>query len=266
MKQRIKTMMKNGRYLQISIGITAYFLTGLLCLMNCYASDNTKIERWGRYEITLKGPDTGNPYADVTLKATFSKGAEKVTVNGFYNGDGVYKIRFMPSKTGTWHYVTLSNVSALKNKTGSFQCVPAAGDNHGMVKVWDTYNFKYDDGKIFYPFGTTAYAWTHQGEELEQLTLKSLKNAPFNKIRMCVFPKYYSYVTNEPELYPYQKISSSKDNKGRVKFVWDFKKFNPAFFRHLEKRIDDLNTLGIQADVIIFHPYDKGHWGFDSMG
>jgi hypothetical protein len=266
MKLSINATGIKTRYVQRSIGVVAHFMVGLLCLMNCRAAEIPKIEQWDRYEITLKGPATGNPYTDVILKAAFSKGADKVTVNGFYDGDGLYKIRFMPAKTGVWNYVTFSNSSLLKNKHGSFQCVTAGGSNHGMVRVWNTYNFKYDDGKIFYPFGTTAYAWTHQGQELEQLTLKSLKNAPFNKVRMCVFPKYYTYITNEPELYPYQKISSLKGNDGRVKFIWDFKKFDPAFFRHLEKRIDDLKALGIQADVIIFHPYDKGHWGFDSMG
>ena len=37
------------------------------------------------------------------------------------------------------------------------------------------------------------------------------------------------------------------------------------FFQHLEKRIDQLNRLGIEADLILFHPYDKGRWGFDAM-
>ncbi|WP_343110340.1 DUF5060 domain-containing protein [Mucilaginibacter sp.] len=252
--------------MQAYIGIATYFLVSLACLMNCYAADTPKVERWGRYEITLKGPTSGNPYTDIALKATFSNGTDKITVNGFYDGDGIYQIRFMPTKIGMWTYVTSSNSALLKNKHGSVQCIASTGNNHGMVQVWNTYNFKYNDGMIFYPFGTTAYAWTHQSEQLEQMTLNSLKNAPFNKIRMCVFPKYYNYVTNEPELYPYEKISSTKEANASIKFVWNFKKFNPAFFRHLEKRIDDLNALGIQADVIIFHPYDKGHWGFDSMG
>ena len=26
-----------------------------------------------------------------------------------------------------------------------------------------------------------------------------------------------------------------------------------------------VRNLGIEADVILFHPYDKGHWGFDRM-
>src|ERR1051325_9848536 len=79
---------------------------------------------------------------------------------------------------------------------------------------------------------------------------------------MCVFPKYYAHVQEEPESYPYQQKNESSSRKKE----WDFNRFNPAFFHHLEKRIDDLKDLGIEADVIIFHPYDRGHWGFDSMG
>ncbi|MDQ3848914.1 MAG: DUF4038 domain-containing protein, partial [Thermoproteota archaeon] len=96
--------------------------------------------------------------------------------------------------------------------------------------------------------------------------IEYVKNAPFNKVRMCVFPKYYAYVQEEPEFYPYLQSGTKKGTSGTTKFMWDFTRFNPAFFRHLERRIDDLNALGIEADLIIFHPYDKGHWGFDSMG
>ncbi len=46
---------------------------------------------------------------------------------------------------------------------------------------------------------------------------------------------------------------------------WDFSRYNPEFFQHLEHQIRQLQQLGIQADVILFHPYDKGHWGFDRM-
>ncbi|GAI29095.1 unnamed protein product, partial [marine sediment metagenome] len=36
---------------------------------------------------------------------------------------------------------------------------------------------------------------------MEEQTLATLKDAPFNKMRMCVFPKSYSYNKNEPEFY-----------------------------------------------------------------
>ncbi|KAA0993563.1 DUF5060 domain-containing protein [Dyadobacter aurulentus] len=225
-----------------------------------------QIERWDRFEVTLQGPETGNPFEEVTIGAEFSNGKERVKAAGFYDGNGVYKVRFMPEKVGEWKYKTFSNDKKLNGKTGSFTCVSATGDNHGPVKVADTYHFKYADGKRYYPFGTTLYAWTHQPTGLEEITLQTLKNAPFNKVRMCVFPKYYSNVENEPLLYPYVKKGERKKTDGKVKFEWDLTRFEPAFFAHLEKRIDDLKALGIEADVIIFHPYDKGHWGFDSLG
>ncbi|MEU9456656.1 hypothetical protein [Streptomyces sp. NPDC048277] len=31
--------------------------------------------------------------------------------------------------------------------------------------------------------GTTAYAWTHQGDELEEQTLRTLERSPFNRVR-----------------------------------------------------------------------------------
>lgn len=236
----------------------------LLTVQHVLAQD--KIEIWDRFEVSLPGPQAGNPFHDITLTATFTNGTEKITVDGFYDGAGKFKLRFMPEKVGEWKFKTISNNKTLHGKTGSFTCTAATGKNHGPVKVADTYHFKYADGKRYYPFGTTLYAWTHQPQGLEEITLNTLKESAFNKVRMCVFPKYYSNVENEPEFYPYEKKSETKDANGKVKFVWDFTKFNPAFFEHLEKRIDDLKDLGIEADVIIFHPYDKGHWGFDSLG
>ena len=73
---------------------------------------------------------------------------------------------------------------------------------------------------------------------------------------MCVFPKRYVWNTNEPLLYPFA---------GTPLTNWDFTRFNPEFFRHLEQRVLDLQKLGIEADLILFHPYDSGHWGFDRM-
>lgn len=74
---------------------------------------------------------------------------------------------------------------------------------------------------------------------------------------MTVFPKHYPFNRKEPALHPFEK-----DNNGH----WDFSRFHPEFFRNIEKRILDLTKLGIEADLILFHPYDKGHWGFDQMG
>jgi hypothetical protein len=218
------------------------------------------IEQWGRFELTINQEHKGNNFTDVQLQALFTGPDTSYTVNGFYDGNNTFKIRFMPQQTGAWQYTTKSNVAGLNNKKGSFECVKTTGNNHGLVRAGKT-SFTYADGKQFYPFGTTAYAWVHMSQPVQELTLQSLKQSGFNKVRMCVFPKNYDLVKEEPELYPFVIKSVKSDGTKE----WDFNQFNPAFFQHLEKRIDDLNQLGIEADLILFHPYDKGRWGFDAM-
>lgn len=46
---------------------------------------------------------------------------------------------------------------------------------------------------------------------------------------------------------------------------FDFERFNPKFWANLERLILDLQQLGVEAVLILFHPYDKGRWGFDEM-
>ena len=215
------------------------------------------VEQWGVYEIELRGPSDGNPFVDVELSARFTQGGRGVTASGFYDGEGVYRIRFMPEQRGEYHYETRSNRPELNGKKGSFVVGKPSAGNHGPVRVRNTYHFAHADGMPFFPVGTTCYAWVHQGDRLEEQTLATLKNSPFNKLRMCVFPKHYAYNQNEPALYPFV---------GTPPRGWDFARFNPAFFRHLEKRVGQLRDLGVEADLILFHPYDKGHWGFDRMG
>ena len=212
------------------------------------------IERWDIYEIELNGPSAGNPFVDVQLSTRFQLDDCVVELQGFYDGEGLYRIRFMPDTVGQWHFVTQSNVPELDSRTGQFECVEPSTGNHGPMHIDDTFYFRYADGTPYRQFGTTCYAWTHQGEEMERKTLQTLANSPFNKIRLCIFPKDYVYNKNEPVYYPYE---------GTPLKNWDFTRFNPPFWRHFEQRVLDLQKLGIEADVILFHTYDR--WGFEYM-
>jgi hypothetical protein len=214
------------------------------------------VEQWGTFEATLKGPVDGNPFVDVEFAATFTQGKTQVPVTGFYDGDGTYRVRFMPETQGEWAYTTKSNRAELNAKAGKFTAAKPSSGNRGPVRVRNTYHFAYADGTPHFSVGTTCYAWVHQGDAIEGQTLATLKTGPFNKIRMCVFPKWYAFNKTEPAHYPFEGTAPSK---------WDFGRFNPKFFRHLEQRIGQLRALGIEADLILFHPYDEGHWGFDRM-
>jgi hypothetical protein len=226
----------------------------VLLMLACAFAQAAPVEKWGRAEIELAGPSTGNPFVDVDLSASFRQGARTVKVHGFYDGDGKYKIRFMPDQVGAWTYETHSNRPELSGKAGQVDVTEASAANHGPVGVKNTYHFAYADGTPFWQVGTTSYAWTHQTEGLQAQTLATLAKAPFNKLRMAVFPN--QDVKNPPPRYPFA---------GTPPKAWDFTRFNPAFFRNLEQRVGQLGELGIEADLILFHPYDKGYWGFDEM-
>ncbi len=234
-------------------------------------SKNT-VEKWSCFEIRFEAKIAGNPFLDVLLECEFSQGANTIRVEGFYDGGDTYVVRFMPTSEGRWTFRTSCSVRELNLKEGSFECVAPGSGNHGPVRVSRSTNFEYADGSPYFPVGTTCYVWSHQGDELEERTLDTLRTSPFNKMRMCVFPKRYRYNYNEPEFYPFEgrltgtwDISMRDDYSHKPKAEWDFDRFNPEFFRHLEKRIGDLLELGIEADLILFHGYDFGAWGFDKM-
>ncbi|MFD8864461.1 DUF5060 domain-containing protein [Streptomyces sp. NPDC059590] len=216
-----------------------------------------RVERWDVYELRLTGPSAGNPYRDVVFGADFRHRHRVVPVDGFYDGchdgRGLYRVRFMPDRPGPWTYTTRSDAPELDGHGGEFTCVAAVPGNHGPVRVAGPRRFRYADGTPYEPFGTTCYHWTHdENEELEERTLRTLAASPFNKVRMCLLP---TRAMNPPRL-PFP---------GRTPGALDTARFDPAFFAHFERRVRDLRDLGIEADIILFHPYDEGHWGVDNM-
>lgn len=233
------------------------FLVVFTCWPSASRADTTPptVEQWGSFEITLKGPADGNPFVEVRLSAVFDNGRRQLEVPGFYDGDGVYRIRFMPEAQGRWRYETRSNRWELTGKSGEFVATPPGKGNHGPVRVANTYHFAYADGTPFRQIGTTIYNWIDTPEELQEETLLTLAAAPFNKARMLLTQQPTPYRnTYAPERWPFA---------GTPPRNWDLTRFNPEYFRHYEKQIARLRDLGIEADLILFNPY--GRWGFETM-
>ena len=141
-------------------------------------------------------------------------------------------------------------------------------------------------------------------DALEQNTLEHLKNSPFNKVRMTGFPKWcvrtrasscrcaqasrrvsgltaqasrrvlrrYPFTHHEPRYYPFLgKLAPAAApchppwNTTCGKSEWDFTRFNPQFWQHFDQRVSEVAALGIVPEIILFHPYDDDHWGFDRI-
>jgi hypothetical protein len=229
-----------------------FFVALIVCVTVARGAD---VQQWNIFDLSLAGPAHGNPFVDVALSARFTCGQRAVEVAGFYDGGGTYRVRFMPDATGTWRYEISSNRDELNAKTGEFTCIKPSAGNHGPVRVASTYHFAYADGTPFVPIGTTCYGWIHQPDALQDQTVATLKDSPFNKLRMCVLPTR-TRAEDAPKLLPFETGADGKP---------DLTRFDVRFFQNLEKRLAQLRDLNIEADLILFHPYDEGQWNFDRM-
>ncbi len=211
------------------------------------------------YEMSFAAGEPQEDRVHVELSAVFEKDGKTTKVKEFYAGNGSYRLRFLPLEAGTYTYrVTgkLPDGSAEGfwriGEQGSVTAEPAIKGACSLVRAAGT-RFVCADGSRFQPFGTTVYALIHQGRERLEETFETLRQSPFNKLRFCLFPKHFEFNHNEPELFAFEKEGDG----------WNTRKPAPAYWELLDDTIKRLGELEIQADLILFHPYDR--WGFAAL-
>lgn len=227
-----------------------YFLLIVMLLLTAPVWAQEKVEKWNIFELTLKGSEAGNPFIEMPLTAEFRHKDKTYKPEGFYDGKGVYKVRFMPDEEGVWTYETSSKHKELNGEKGSFVCTAPSPNNHGPVRVRNQYHFAYEDGTPYYPFGTTIYQWPFNPQARQDQTIETLKKTSFNKARFLSVPP-----PREMEKFPFE---------GNPEEGWDFSRFNPEYFQHLDECVAQLRDIGVEADFILLRPYD-GKWGFHKM-
>lgn len=115
------------------------------------------VERWDTCEIALEAEGSyANPFTDMDVTATFvhKETARSVTVNGFFDGGPVWRLRFMPTELGDWSYVTESQDPGLDRQEGTITCVPSTKPYlHGPLKL-EGHHFRHADGTRRFLFST----------------------------------------------------------------------------------------------------------------
>ncbi len=235
-----------------------------ICFMASFSSSGTEtvpvvsgmrdVHLWDIYELVIQNCTISAE----NITAKFYCDGEEKTVHAFYDGEATRKLRFMPAFQGEYHFEISGLPELTKGMKGHFHVLAPLENNHGPVHPVGKFHFAHEDGTPYYPVGTTCYAWIHQPEKVRKQTIETLSKGFFNKIRFCIFPKHYVYNEIDPEIYPFElKQGSNKEND------WDLNRPNVKFFSILDEAIMTLRNLGIEADIILFHPYDK--WGFSSL-
>ena len=230
-----------------------FFYTGLRKMVEGVGS---VMKQYELFQIRMTGSVMSEDYVNVPVKAEFTLGGKTTEVKGFYIGENTFAVRFLPMETGlcTYRIEFPGQDGQVENITGREEVLPAEPGVHGPVQAKGV-SFFYADGSRYLPFGTTVYALPAQPAERIEETLETLEKAPFNKLRLCVFPKYFDFNREEPELFPFER--------GEGERKWNVRRPCPAFWDRLDGILSRLNDTGIEADLILFHPYDC--WGFAEL-
>ena len=228
-------------------------------------------------EISVRGRAPEGSEAQADLAAVIRHGGKEIRVKGFYAGKEEYRVRFLPEEAGEYAYTLTGSVLEAPVE-GKITVLPGEGRHHGPVRAEGTH-LRHADGKWFTGFGTTVYALVHQSDALMEETFRTLAESPFNKVRMCLFPKHYNYNHNNPKYYPFARspkgegltfdaeegsqVAGAAAPEDTKENNWDV--HHPCFeyWDALEEKLTRLEEMGIQADLILFHPYDR--WGFSFM-
>jgi len=115
-----------------------------------------KIERWDTCEFEFNAKETyENPFQDVELKVEFRHESGKtITVDGFYDGGPVWRVRFTPREIGTWNYISKSSDHGLDGEQGNVICItPTKPYLHGPLRT-DGFHFVHADGTRRYLVST----------------------------------------------------------------------------------------------------------------
>ncbi len=171
------------------------FCSNLIGINALFSAQVVTLKTWEVFEITLKtSTSIGNPYIDCIrdnqepfLTARFDgisgdASGKTIIVPGFWDGGGIWKIRFAPTASGNWKYETISKDRRLSGRKGTLQVAGWSeiekNDNpvrRGLITVNRSgirpgRYFTYSDGAPFLWIADTWWDWTNR-----HITFESFK-------------------------------------------------------------------------------------------
>ena len=223
-----------------------FALLSFLLFPNLFAAD--KIGIWMKYEKEfVSNVSYDNPLYDVKkFTVRFISPAGRVKqINGFWDGERSWKVRFCPDEYGVWSYNTECSDEkniGLHQQTGTFECVP----NDSKLEIYKKgvivrpkgdYYLTYSDGTPF--FWTACTAWNGallSTEDEWEIYLKNRVENDYNVIQ---------FVTT-------QWRGGETNSLGQVAFTGSGRiRINPNFFQHLDEKVDRINAHGLVAAPVL---------------
>ncbi len=222
----------------------------LLLLFNALAmaKQDEEASIWHKHEIQFKSDKNyANPIYDINafiVVFTSATGREK-TVNGFWDGELDWKVRFMPDETGKWNWRSICSDETnggLHGRSGQFMCIRENDElaiyKHGALKhPRGKYYLTYDDGTPLFWMACTAWNGAMKSSEGDWETyLQHRRDHQYNAIQ---------FVTTQ-----WRGGDSNRD--GDVAYTGSGRiEINPLFFQKLDERVDRINEFGLVAAPVL---------------
>ena len=203
-------------------------------------------------DITLEGNFVGSDPFFSEIQGTFTtcKG-NRISVPGFYRGDGKWSVRFSSEYEGEWSYTITSPVITFQGAVSGI--VMVKGEEPGITKLLRTEGTRFvtSSGEPVFLLGNEcnflfSLLASPGGFEKLQLFIKNTKEGGFNQVQINTYAYDYSYFrgrTGENDFGPAFIELWEKTPEGR--------RYNPVFFENFDKLIDYLHRNGIYAHVYL---------------
>lgn len=205
------------------------------------------VQQWTVFETEFNSTQTyENPFWDVTVRVHFTGPGGQHTVEAFWDGDDVWRVRFSPTAAGTWQWRTVCSDEAnsgLHGQTGTLDCVPYTGSNpvlsHGPLTTSNNGRYlQFADGTPFFWLGDTAWngVLLSKAEDWTRY-LMARREQGFNVIQ---------FVATQ------WRASTAGDSQGELAFEGtDHITINPAFFQRADPKVAAINEHGMIAAPVM---------------
>jgi hypothetical protein len=222
------------------------------------AADGVRVPRWQPHDFEFAGPEqAAHPFAVAFSATATGPGGAKLTLPGFYDGDGKWKVRVAPPAEGAWSLVTHSTEPGLDGRPAAFVCVPNPNPKvHGALRVDPNHprHFVFEDGTRFFLTGYECdWLWAldtaDPGLKTINPFLDRLAAHGFNYLLLNAYAhdtKWRPGKTGADDYGPPPAYAWAGRNDAP-----DHSRFNLAYWRHFDRVLDALHRRGLVAHLMI---------------
>ncbi|MEZ6136741.1 MAG: DUF5060 domain-containing protein [Pirellulaceae bacterium] len=243
-----------------------YSLVSAIDRVEYVHGNDIKAEQWDVTDVVFHSDGSSVAGLKQTFSATFShETADSISVDGFYDGESDYVIRFTPPASGKWTFITQSSLAELNDHQGTLNATPAVDGRKGgvLVNPASPRSFIHENGDRYYPIAFEVdWLFALDAENADDIPetrkiVDGIAENGFNQVVMNVFAYDVNWKKDErldpqfdygsPQVFPFLGTNENPD----------YSALQIQYFQRLDRVIDYLDKQGIVAHLMIY-VWNKG--------